>query len=74
MNNDTLIVAAEVRRLLGNVSTMFVWRRLRDDSSFPRPIRYSKNGPRFWRRTELERWIEAHREYRLGQDSADEAV
>ncbi len=61
MSDDALLSTAEVCRLLGNVSTMFVRRRLRDDPTFPRPIQYAKKGPRFWRRAELERWIEAHR-------------
>ncbi len=61
MNNDALITADAALRLLGNVSRMFVRRRLRDDPTFPRPIQYAENGPRFWRRAELDRWIEAHR-------------
>ncbi len=71
---DDLITTPAARRLLGNVSVMFVWRKLRDDLTFPRPIRYSENGPRFWRRSEIERWIEAHRENRRSRDDADQAV
>ena len=71
---DDLVTAPATRQVLGGVSAMFLWRRLRDDPSFPRPIRYVENGPRFWRRAELERWIEAHREDRPEPDSADEAA
>ena len=71
---DDLITTPAARRLLGNVSAMFIWRKSRADPTFPRPIRYSKNGPRFWRRSEIERWIEAHREDRPAPDDAHEAA
>ena len=62
MADTTLLTNTHARRLLGDVSKMFIFRRLRDDQSFPRPIRYSKNGPIFFRKAELLDWIESHRE------------
>lgn len=56
-----LLPTTEARRLLGGVSRMFLYRRLRDDPSFPRPVRYAPRGPRFWPKHELLAWIEAHR-------------
>lgn len=63
MHQDSeLITAPEARHLLGRVSEMWLWRRLKADTTFPRPIRYAKGGPRYWRRGELAEWIESHRE------------
>ena len=58
---DEIVTADEACRLLGAVSKMFIWRRLRDDESFPRPIRYSPHGPRYWLREEIIAWREEHR-------------
>lgn len=60
-NPHELLPTTEARRLLGGVSRMFLYRRLRDDPSFPRPIRYAPRGPRFWPKRELLAWIDAHR-------------
>ena len=62
MNDPILLTSASARRLLGDVSRMFIWRRLRDDSSFPRPIRYVERGAVFFWKAELLDWIESHRE------------
>ena len=46
--------AKQVRRRYGDVSDMWIWRRLKDDSGFPRPIDIS--GRRFWKLDELIAW------------------
>lgn len=62
-SQDDLITTPELRRLLGGVSNMFLYRRLQDDPTFPRPFRFGgDNAPRFWSRAEIREWIEAHRE------------
>jgi predicted DNA-binding transcriptional regulator AlpA len=43
----------QVRTRYGNVSDMWVWRRLRD-SAFPKPTFIA--GRRFWRLSDLEAW------------------
>jgi len=58
---DILVNTANTRRTLGGVSAMWIWRRLKDDPTFPKPIQFSPGGPRFWKRSELLEWIEAHR-------------
>jgi predicted DNA-binding transcriptional regulator AlpA len=55
-DDDQLLNAAETRRLLGDVSDMWIHRRLNDDPTFPRP-RYV-NHLRFWLRSDLVTWIE----------------
>jgi predicted DNA-binding transcriptional regulator AlpA len=50
---DRFLPARQVCDRYG-VSEMWVWRRLKDDSGFPRPIMIS--GRRFWRLSELEEW------------------
>jgi len=62
MSDTTLVTNADARRLLGNVSHMFIYRRLKDDLTFPKPIRYAENGPMFFRKAEILDWIESHRE------------
>jgi len=59
--DDDLIPDPEVRRLAGGTSIIWTWRRLRDDPTFPRPIQFVSRGRRYWRRGEIEAWIEAHR-------------
>ncbi len=59
--DDPLMNAAATRAELGNVSAMFLHRRLHDDPSFPRPIVFRPRGPRYWRRSEIVGWIERHR-------------
>jgi predicted DNA-binding transcriptional regulator AlpA len=48
----------QVRRRYGNRSDMWLWRRLRDDPSFPKPIEIGRR--RFWRLDELVVWEHAH--------------
>jgi predicted DNA-binding transcriptional regulator AlpA len=41
----------------GNASDMWLWRRLRDDSKFPRPIEIRRR--RYWKLSELIMWERA---------------
>jgi hypothetical protein len=50
----TLIPAAQVRARYGDVSHMWIERRLNDDSGFPRPRYIGRL--RFWLLEELEVW------------------
>ena len=59
--DKTLISARNTCELLGGVSAVWLWRRLRGDLTFPRPIQFVSRGHRYWRRNEIEAWIEAHR-------------
>lgn len=51
---NVLIPTAQVRARYGNVSHMWVERRLKDDPDFPRPLYIAKR--RFWRLGELAAW------------------
>jgi predicted DNA-binding transcriptional regulator AlpA len=59
------LTIGQVKRRYGNVSDMWIWRRLRDHA-FPKPVRFG--GPtsvRHWVLSDLERWERA----RLTQSS-----
>jgi predicted DNA-binding transcriptional regulator AlpA len=56
-----LIQAHELRTMLGNVSDMWLWRRLRE-GDFPKPLMISKR--RFWRRDEIAAYIELQSDQR----------
>jgi hypothetical protein len=65
--DDELIGAQEVRRLLGNVSHMWLQRRLdrsspQYDPEFPRPIQYQALGVRRWTRAEIIAFRERRRD------------
>jgi predicted DNA-binding transcriptional regulator AlpA len=51
------IQAQAVRDLCGGVSDMWLWRRLNDDPTFPKPSYISKR--RFWRETDIVAWLDA---------------
>jgi hypothetical protein len=53
-DDDRLLTAAQVKRRYGNASDMWLWRRLRDSSGFPKPILIC--GRRFWRLSALIAW------------------
>ena len=57
---DALGTARQVKRHFGEVSDMWLWRRLRDDPTFPRPLVI--NGRPYWRWSELRIWEGRHRE------------
>ena len=44
-----------------SLSPATIYRRLRDDSAFPRPVQYVKQGKRFWYRSELREYANACR-------------
>ena len=48
--------ARAVRTLCGDVSDMWLWRRLNDDPSFPRPIYIGRR--RFWREADVLAWLD----------------
>lgn len=52
--DDTLLRTAHVRARYGNVSHMWVERRLADDPKFPKPLYIAKR--RFWRLGDLVQW------------------
>lgn len=54
------IQAARVRDLCGGVSDMWIWRRLNDDSGFPKPIYIART--RFWREDEIVAWLDQRAE------------
>ena len=56
-NDDNLIPAAQVRARYGNVSHMWIERRLKDDSTFPRPTYIARR--RYWRLADLVAWERA---------------
>ena len=59
---DNLITAKDVRNILGNVSDMTIYRWLHYEDykkiNFPKPFRIGKR--RYWKRSALESWINAH--------------
>ena len=54
-SDDYFLTAVQVRQR--NASDMWLWRRLRDDSNFPRPIEIRKR--RYWKLSELIAWERA---------------
>jgi len=56
-SNNRLIKSSDVRHLFGGVSDMWLWRRLHDDETFPKPIYISKR--RFWRESDVLAWQSA---------------
>jgi predicted DNA-binding transcriptional regulator AlpA len=53
------LTAPQVLERYGNVSEMWLWRRIKLDPSFPRPIVI--HGRRFFDEQELDDYDEAHR-------------
>jgi hypothetical protein len=53
-NDGTLLPTAKVRQRYGDVSHMWIERRLADDPNFPRPIYIAKR--RFFRLGDLVAW------------------
>jgi predicted DNA-binding transcriptional regulator AlpA len=52
--DDILVREPDVRKSFGGVSSMWIYRRLADDPTFPKPLYISKR--RFWKRSELVAW------------------
>jgi predicted DNA-binding transcriptional regulator AlpA len=54
-DDDTLLTSAQTRARVGGVSTMCIWRWMRDPRvRFPAPIKI--NGRNYWRLGVLRRW------------------
>jgi predicted DNA-binding transcriptional regulator AlpA len=56
--DSDLIPARRVRQHFGGCSDMWLFRRLRDDPTFPRPIVISRR--RYWRWSEIRIWEAQH--------------
>jgi hypothetical protein len=55
VDDDTLLTSAPVRARVGNVSTMCVWRWMRDPRvMFPRQVKINLRN--YWRLGDLRRW------------------
>jgi predicted DNA-binding transcriptional regulator AlpA len=57
--DERYLNAQQVRRRYGEASDMWIWRRLHDDSKFPRPTEIC--GRRFWKLSELVAWEQLKR-------------
>jgi predicted DNA-binding transcriptional regulator AlpA len=55
--DDCFLTAVQVRQRYGDASDMWLWRLLRDDSNFPRPIEIRKR--RYWKLSDLIAWERA---------------
>jgi predicted DNA-binding transcriptional regulator AlpA len=64
-SDDYFLTAVQVRQRYGNASDMWLWRRLHDDSNFPRPIKIRKR--RYWKLSELIAWERACANARLSR-------
>ena len=54
-DDDTLLTSGQTRARIGNVSTMCVWRWMRDPRvQFPAPTKI--NSRNYWRLGDLRRW------------------
>lgn len=51
---DIRLTAPQVRARYGRRSDMWLWRLLRNDPSFPRPLVI--NSRRYWKVSDLEAW------------------
>lgn len=52
------IPARTVRAMCGDVSDMWLWRRLNDPAmGFPRPVYIAKR--RYWREADIVEWLES---------------
>src|SRR5262249_21781178 len=57
---DVLLRSVAVRRRYGDCSDMWLYRRLHEDSGFPKPLYVGQ--VRFWRLSDLVRWENAQAE------------
>jgi len=53
-DDDVYLNSGQVRRRYANASAMWLWRRLKNDPRFPRPIVVA--GRRLWKLSELVVW------------------
>jgi predicted DNA-binding transcriptional regulator AlpA len=55
LDDDVLLTSAQVRARVGGVSTMCIWRWMRDERvQFPHPVKM--NSRNYWRLGDLRRW------------------
>jgi hypothetical protein len=55
LDEDVLLTSAQTRARIGNVSTMCIWRWMRDARvRFPMPVKI--NNRNYWRLGDLRRW------------------
>jgi predicted DNA-binding transcriptional regulator AlpA len=55
LNGDVFLPTRKVKKRYGDVSDMWIWRRLNEEESkFPQPVRI--NGRRFWKLADLEEY------------------
>jgi hypothetical protein len=54
---DSYLTSAQTRARYGNVSDMWLWRRLHDGSGFPQPLTINRR--RYWRLFDLIAWERA---------------
>jgi predicted DNA-binding transcriptional regulator AlpA len=52
------LTATQLRARYGGVSDMWLWRRLEDDTHFPKPMRVKSK--RYWRLADLLEWEARH--------------
>jgi len=71
-DTSKLIGAAPLRELLGDISDMTLWRWLgRSDLNFPQPIVISRR--RYWRKSDIDGWLEKMAAKQVKSDSQAEA-
>lgn len=62
------LTAAQTRARYGNASDMWIWRRLHDQSGFPKPMTINRR--RLWKLSELEAWERAQVSPPAGQSAS----
>jgi len=56
-NNNQLIPSTTLRKTLGDISDMTLWRWLKNPGiNFPRPIMISRR--RYWKKLDIDEWLE----------------
>ncbi len=64
LDDDVLLTSAQTRARVGGVTTMCIWRWMRDQRvQFPAPVKI--NSRNYWRLGDLRRW-QAQRSLRAG--------
>lgn len=58
-DDDVLLNSNDTRARVGNVSTMCIWRWMKDERvNFPKPVKI--NSRNYWRLGDLQRWQRKH--------------
>jgi predicted DNA-binding transcriptional regulator AlpA len=56
-DDDVLLTSAQARARIGGVSTMCIWRWMRDPAvQFPPPVKIGSSSRNYWRLGDLRRW------------------